>query len=148
MKPVVPRRPFDKPSTAAVHSLPRLAALCLLTIAGWLVIAQLGLTVACPLRGLTHYECAFCGATRATLALLGGHVERAIDLNLFYTVLVLPACAFALAVCAGPERWRTRIVVAYQGLERRRLPVQITFGLLVVWTVMRNVPALSWLAAE
>jgi len=148
MNPDVPgRKGVDTSSNAAVRSGPLLAGLGLLTLAGWLVSAPLGVAVACPLKSLTGYECAFCGATRATLALLGGHVGRAINLNLVYTVLVLPAFALALAVGAGPARWRARIVVAYHRLDRRREALQIAAALLAVWTVTRNVPALHWLAA-
>jgi Protein of unknown function (DUF2752) len=123
------------------------ARIGLLTLAVWLVLTRLGLVIACPLKTATGLECAFCGATRATEALLSGDIGRAIDLNFFYTVLVLPACALALIGAAGPARWEARIVCAFRCPGRPSLAIEIGVTVLVAWTVARNVPALSWLAA-
>lgn len=123
------------------------AALGLLSLIGWLLMVHFGLIVGCPVEAVTGLECAFRGGTRANEALLSGDVGRAIDLNLFYTVLALPLSALALVTAVGPAHWAIRVVVAYRRLGPRRLLPRVGFALLILWTVARNLPGLAWLAA-
>jgi uncharacterized protein DUF2752 len=119
----------------------------LLTLTGWLALAQVGFTLGCPFKAVAGCECAFCGATRASEALLSGDVGRAIDLNLLFTVILLPACAVMFVIAVGPARWETRVMQACRGLANPRRLLRIGLIVLIAWTVARNLVALDWLAA-
>ena len=89
------------------------------------------LTPPCPLRALTGLDCPLCGATRATHALVHGHLATALDFNALY-VVALPAM----------------LVVGLLWLVRGRLPsvvrqaraawVLLSVG--VAFAVVRNLP--------
>jgi hypothetical protein len=75
-------------------------------------------TPPCPLKAMTGLDCPLCGATRATHALLHGHLATALDLNALY-VLTLPVVGVLMLL------W----------LVRGRLPERLTTGT-VVWSVL------------
>jgi hypothetical protein len=88
---------------------------------------------ACPIHELLHVQCPGCGATRALVALLHGHLRVALEAN-------------ALFVCALP------FVLFYAGWSYCRLVgsrpfvwpspstslIRLTIAVTVVFTVARN----------
>lgn len=91
----------------------------------------------CPLHAITGLWCPFCGSTRATHLLLHGDVSSALHDN------VLFVSAIPLVVLLGLYR------AAAGRPVRRPLPPVIRWLLLAlgtVFTVLRNLPAGSWLA--
>lgn len=139
-------------ATAAVTGTPvRRAAAPLLTIAG-LAAMTAGLYVRdphhsgswgyCPLYATTGIYCPGCGGLRAVNDLVHGHVGAAFSSN----VVVMSLMPFAIVFLAvwTLDRWR--------GVERslpRNVvrPVQWTgLTLLVIFTVVRNLPFGGWLA--
>ena len=83
------------------------------------------------MRALTGFDCPLCGATRATLALLHGHLQHALDMNALY-VLLLPALGCLLVFVAARRRW--------PGWVTRPATLRIALALAVVWMVARNLP--------
>ncbi|MFF8265485.1 DUF2752 domain-containing protein [Streptomyces virginiae] len=88
----------------------------------------------CPLLALTGWDCPGCGSLRALHQLTHAHVAAAADYNLLL-VVVLPCVAFAwLRVVTG----RT---------ARRALPLwrwpRVILVVVVLWTVVRNLPVLG-----
>lgn len=82
----------------------------------------------CPFKALTGWNCPGCGGLRMTHDLLHGDVSAAIVDNVF-ALVGLPALAVWLLV-----RWRL-------GKTLFPLPAVVTIVVLVVvWTVVRNVP--------
>jgi hypothetical protein len=88
----------------------------------------------CPIHVYLHLDCPGCGTTRALAALLHGRFAEALRLNALAVLLVLPGGAVygAVAGCralrAGDFRWP----------EVRGWAVSATVGLVVVFTVLRN----------
>jgi len=95
----------------------------------------LGVVPPCPLHATTGLWCPLCGSTRATRALLHGHLAQALRWN--------PVILVTLGVLAwGLAAW------AYPAL-RVRVPVRLAWwaaGLLVAFAVARNLPGLAVLA--
>jgi hypothetical protein len=95
----------------------------------------------CPLRAATGLWCPLCGATRATHALLHGDLGTALHDNLLF-VAVLPLLLLAWWRWAGRD--------PTPGADRAPLlprPVFLTvLTLAIVFGVLRNLPAGSWLA--
>ena len=89
-----------------------------------------GVTV-CPLKLLTGLDCPLCGATRATLALLHGHLATAVDHNALY-VLSLPLVAVLGLVWVVFHR---RPVLFDRPAFRWTL-----VGVAVAYAVLRNLP--------
>lgn len=94
--------------------------------------------LACPLRAMTGWNCPLCGGTRAVLALVHGRWQEAAHDNL----LVVLGPLVALVVAAG---WalarRSGRVLSWPP----RSAAMVALGLLV-WTVLRNLPAFEWLS--
>ncbi|MDQ2838690.1 MAG: DUF2752 domain-containing protein [Actinomycetota bacterium] len=93
----------------------------------------------CPLHAMTGLWCPLCGATRATYALLHGDLATALHDNALY-VLLLPLLAVLW------WRWARLPAGAVNG---RLLPRPVFWALLavaLVFGVLRNLPAGSWLA--
>lgn len=91
----------------------------------------------CPLHALTGLWCPFCGGTRAVHALLHGDIGTALHDN------VLLVCAIPVVALLGAHR-------AARGQPiRHPLPPVARWGLLglaIVFMVLRNIAAGSWLA--
>jgi hypothetical protein len=96
----------------------------------------------CPMYAATGIYCPGCGGLRAVNDLTNGHIGAAFSSNVVFTALV-PLGVFALALWAI-DRWR--------GKERhvdmrRATPVAYAFlAVLLVFTVVRNLPFGAWLA--
>lgn len=85
----------------------------------------------CPLKLLTGLDCPLCGATRATLSLVQGHLATAIDHNALY-VLSLPVVV-VLGLLWVVFRWRPPL------LERAAVRWALV-GAAVAFAVVRNLP--------
>jgi hypothetical protein len=90
-----------------------------------------GVGLPCPWRAATGLDCPFCGATRATFALLHGAFTTAVDHNALY-VLSLPAVAIVGLL------WLVR--GGLPGWLRQARTAWALVALVVVWTVVRNLP--------
>lgn len=95
----------------------------------------------CPSAAL-GFDCPGCGGLRAVNDLTHGRVLDAASSNLYFVVL-LPVAVFLLG------RWA---LDAWRGTERAVSPSTtplLVLGAvaLVVFTVLRNLPAFGWLAA-
>lgn len=106
----------------------------------------MGPTIPCPLESITGLECAFCGATRATRALLDGHVAEAFNLNVLFCVLVIVGLVALASAVFLPRPLRGVLTGRLGNLDRSRV-VRVGAALLVAWTVARNLPWLPALAA-
>lgn len=79
----------------------------------------------CPFRTATSIECAFCGMTRATLAMGQGDFGRAFDLHpLAPLVLVLSTTLCVIIVAGRADR-----------LLGGRVPQLIVGGVAVIWAI-------------
>jgi len=94
----------------------------------------------CQFHALTGLYCTGCGGTRAVYQLLHGHVLSALKDNALF-VLALPILAV----------WGVRFVV--QQLRNRQTALQLRpkwvwlfLAVALVFTVLRNLPAFSWLS--
>lgn len=95
----------------------------------------------CPSRAL-GLDCPGCGGLRAVNDLTHGRLVDAASSNL-YLVALIPVAVFLLG------RWAYD---AWRGVERPASPVTspllvVAGVVLVVFTVLRNVPAFAWLAS-
>jgi hypothetical protein len=113
------------------HVLAAAGGCAALAVVGLVDPATRTLTPPCPLKALTGLDCPLCGATRATHALLHGHLAQALDLNALY-VLALPVVGLLVLL------W----------LLRGRVPKALTnaatmwslLAVAVVFAVLRNLP--------
>ncbi|WP_265521075.1 DUF2752 domain-containing protein [Oerskovia flava] len=96
--------------------------------------------ITCPLLSLTGWYCAGCGALRATHDLAHLDVAGAWSMNPLWVLL-------APLLVVG---WFAWVVRAWRGRSGRGLPMWsawVLLGVLVGYSVLRNVPALApWLA--
>lgn len=89
----------------------------------------------CPVHYLTGRWCAFCGSTRAVLALIDGHPETALrDNGLLMLILAFVVGRTVLRVTGG------RAIVARVDTWITHVDMRVWTALLVVWTVVRNLP--------
>lgn len=138
------------PTTAPTGTRPAAAAAPLAVLAA-AAVAVGGLAVvdpeqpghypSCPFLTATGWWCPGCGSLRAVHALTQGDLGTAIDRNVL-TVLAVPALLIAWAA------WLRRSLTG-RPRSRWAAPPVALWGLLatvVVFWVLRNVPAGSWLA--
>lgn len=96
--------------------------------------------ILCPFKAITGWDCPFCGATRATAAVLHGDVVAALDHNAYHVVVLLPLLALA---------WLTWAAAAWAGRPFPELPNrwwQVLLGTLVAWWAFRL--AVPWFHSE
>lgn len=103
------------------------------------VCATWALGLPCPFRRLTGLDCPACGATRAVMSLVSGRPLDAADHNLAF---VTALAALALVMIAPLFGLDSRRIQAWAVSPSRRL---FWLGLIVGWTVLRNLPHLAWL---
>lgn len=89
--------------------------------------------VTCPFRLITGCDCPLCGATRATSALVHGHVARAAGFNLLY-VAFLPLALWAWTLDATG-----RFETSPHPFHVRRFWWALG-AVAVVFTIARNLP--------
>jgi hypothetical protein len=102
--------------------------------------SQYGFYPVCQFHQLTGLNCPGCGGTRAVYQLLHGHVLRAMQDNAL--AVLAPALLAGRAVWVGVKRYRRQPVGPF-------LPLEIFLPLLVVavvFTILRNLPAFSFLS--
>lgn len=121
-----------------VRRMPRTTRLIAVTGAFGLALGTGILRMPCPLKFLTGLDCPFCGGSRVAGALLQGDVVRALDLNAFAVLVVLPLTLVVLSAMARQEL----------GYGTRYWPAGRLGGILgytllavtLVWGVVRNLP--------
>jgi hypothetical protein len=94
----------------------------------------------CEFHELTGLNCPGCGGTRAVYQLLHGHILQALQDN----ALVI----FSLAALGGRSAWPVARKIRNQPVTPF-LPPKVLWTFLViaiVFTVLRNLPAFSWLS--
>ena len=99
--------------------------------------------ILCPFRLATGLDCPFCGGTRATHSFLNAHIGPAFDHNVLVAVFV------PVALLVG-------VLLLWRGITGRgwRVPmpsrnVWIALGFItVIFWVLRNIPAFSWLGSS
>ncbi|GAA2776729.1 hypothetical protein GCM10010470_06810 [Saccharopolyspora taberi] len=99
-----------------------------------LLLATGVLAVPCPFKLLTGLDCPFCGGSRMLGALLAGDLGRALDLNAFALLVVLPLAASMLI--AGVLRDFLAVRIPGPG----RTAGMTLLVLLAAWSVLRNLP--------
>jgi hypothetical protein len=94
----------------------------------------------CPTRSILGIDCPLCGSLRGVSDLARGHVRAALDHNLLLLAIV-PLAAVAW------WRWLRASARGERPATVPRLAVGIGVAVLVVFTVLRNLPvdSLSWL---
>jgi hypothetical protein len=124
---------------------PVLAAATVLAATGYVAAvdpSEPGHFPACPFYAVSGYYCPGCGSLRAVHALTQGDPSAALHDNLL-TVLAIPVAIGAWMV------WFRRV--------RARRPGQFVLapwllwaglGVMVVFTVVRNLPGFAWLAPQ
>lgn len=142
-------------TTNASASRPRRVAGPLLAFAGVATATALlavrdphvrGSWGSCAFHDLTGYYCPGCGGLRAVNDLANGDVIGALSSNLYF-VLLFPVFIGLWAMWLR-NSWQGRTIGLSQHTTRTVVyPVLgALFGLLVLFTVMRNIPSGSWLS--
>lgn len=89
----------------------------------------------CPLYHFTGCYCAFCGSTRAVLALIKGHPETALrDNGLAMLILAFVIARVLLRAMGG------RGVVTTVDTWVEHVDMRVWTVVLIGWTVVRNLP--------
>jgi hypothetical protein len=121
-----------------------------LTAAIWLGIPSVAAVanhltgIGCPFRRWTGWDCPACGATRATSNLLTGHVVDALHYNALWIGVGVPLAIIAIVLKV--MGWQTSGMPSFLGRDESLIGV--TFGILVAWTVFRNLPGLHEFASS
>ena len=93
----------------------------------------LGISIPCIFRKITGFYCPGCGMTRASLALLDGDIYQSFRYNMLIFIIVPLLILFYVLEKKGKEKYS-------QLLMGGMLVITIVFG------VLRNLEAFSWLA--
>lgn len=128
-------------SDLARRSAPIVGAAALLTGAAFLAAhdpaAESSPFPSCAFLRMTGLWCPGCGLTRGLHELLHGHVGAALSYNVF-----TPLAAVAIAVAwVAWVRYSWRLVPLHLSARGTRWLVVVLPGLLVLYAVLRNVPA-------
>jgi hypothetical protein len=102
--------------------------------------ARYGFYPPCFFRSFTGLNCPGCGAMRAIHQLLHGHVLTAARFNLLL-VLSLPGSVWWVARCGF--LWLSGKSVIF---DIRPAWLWTLFGIVTVFTILRNLPGFEWLA--
>ena len=144
--------PLGGPGRAAVRAPDDLRAPLAVGLAVLAAVAYLGLTdpyrpgphLACPVLALTGLYCAGCGGQRAVHDLAHGDVAAAWAMN---PLVVLAAPVAVLAWVRWVVRRRRGERGVADGAAASTVLPCVLLALVVVFAVLRNVPALApWLA--
>ena len=93
----------------------------------------------CPFRTMTGLDCPMCGATRATAALLRGHVGTALGYNVLWVALI------PLVVWAWVTELRGGWATSRHPFRRRWFGIALVV-VAVLFAVVRNLPWAPWSA--
>ena len=99
--------------------------------------------ILCPFRLATGLDCPFCGGTRATHSFLNAEVGRAFDHNVLVALLVPVALAIGVLLLwrgITGKGWRVP-------MPSRNVWIGLGFITVIFW-VLRNIPAFSWLGSS
>jgi hypothetical protein len=96
---------------------------------------QYGFYPVCPVHGLLGLQCPGCGATRALVALLRGHLTEALRFNAL-TTLLLPF-AFAYGILCYRDFLKRR---AIRPLRLPSAAIYSAIAVAAVFTMFRNLP--------
>jgi hypothetical protein len=96
----------------------------------------------CPMYAATGIYCPGCGGLRAVNDLTNGHIGAAFSSNVVFTAL-MPLAVFALALWAV-DRWRGK--ERHVDMRRATSVAYAFLAVLLVFTVVRNLPFGAWLA--
>lgn len=116
--------------------------------APWLAIGVAGLAfhavvhVECPFREATGWDCPACGGTRALGNVLHGQIVGAVHDNV---VALFVGVVLLLGFIPGIRASRSGRM--FHSLVSDRSPL-VWVGLLIAWTLMRNLPGLTWLSPD
>lgn len=131
--------PSQRSQVLDLATSPAFAAACL-AVAG--LAARHVLQFQCPFRASTGLDCPVCGGTRAVLAAAHGRAIEAFHDNAALMVGTL----LTMVVIATPLRQTSF------GLSLRRRANSVSpwawVSVIVLWTVVRNLPWLRWLAPD
>lgn len=100
--------------------------------------AQPGPFPACPFRAVTGLDCPGCGSLRALHQLTRGHVVAAADYNALLLAFLPVAAGVWLRVVTN--RSRPRVLPVWWG--------RAVLAVLLLWTVLRNLPVLGGVLAS
>lgn len=104
----------------------------------------------CPTKYLTGLDCPGCGGLRAVNSLAHGDVVTALDHNAFVVLVLLPL-AVVLWVRWLVRAWRGTPPPAEPPWWQRRAALWTLVGVMVAFTVLRNLsapPVLAWLGSS
>lgn len=121
-----------------VRRLPRTSRLVFGLGAFGLVLASGVIPLPCPLKFLTGLDCPLCGGSRVAGALLQADLARALDLNAFVVLVVLPLVAAVLVAMARVELGRARF--HWPGGRLGGVLGYVLLGAFLTWGVVRNLP--------
>jgi hypothetical protein len=114
----------------------------------WLALGSVGLSLGavvhteCPFRATTGWDCPACGGTRAVGNVLHGHPLTAIrDNAIALTIGVIVVVGLVPRIRSS--RFGQKFISVISGRS-----VIFWVGLLVSWTVLRNLPGLTWLSPD
>jgi hypothetical protein len=114
----------------------------------WLSLAAVGtafhlvVNFECPFRAATGWDCPVCGGTRAIGNLVHLDLLAAVRDNLLVVVL---SVVLVVRLLPGVRVGRTGDVLA---ARMASIPPPVWVGLLVAWTIFRNLPGLIWLSPD
>ncbi|YCM45556.1 DUF2752 domain-containing protein [Verrucomicrobiaceae bacterium 227] len=121
----------------------------------WIVLAPLilialssvhlvkGILPGCLFHEVTGWHCPGCGATRATEALVGFRWIEAVRQNAFWSLAIIVGLPF-LILSASREKFPK--VRWLQPFRWRLGFLWVILATLVVFGIVRNLPAMDWLA--
>ncbi len=92
----------------------------------------------CPFRALTGWWCPLCGSLRSAYSLAHGHLGAALHDN----ALFVAGSPVMLALWLG---WVVRGQRIAQPRSHRRPLIVAVIVVCVIFTVLRNLPAMGWL---
>ncbi|QGK72098.1 DUF2752 domain-containing protein [Allosaccharopolyspora coralli] len=121
-----------------VRRIPRTGLLVLGVGAFGLVLGSGVIPVPCPLKLLTGLDCPLCGGSRVAGALLQADLARALDVNAFAVLVVLPLVAVVLVAMARVELGRARF--HWPAGRLGSVLGYVLLGAFLTWGVVRNLP--------
>ncbi|MBE6783048.1 MAG: DUF2752 domain-containing protein [Ruminococcaceae bacterium] len=132
------------PDTPKARLMARVKSVLMVLIFGILYYGFVKLTgwgIPCFINKIFNIYCPGCGITRMFVALIQGDLKAAAGYNLLVLVFLIPALIFAII---RTIRYVKKDVVGYNKIEM----AAILFATVctIVFTVMRNMPAFSFLA--